>query len=319
MSKEDKVRAWRNCIFHFKGIHDHCPFEHDYEIPVKLGDDPAVDAALTKLLKKTSWILECCNPEFSTQLNESFNRGKLKYATKDVKWGFSWEARMCCAILDRNCPFWKLHLYDKLGLPPLSPDNRNKIVALEKKRLAKKLLNSSNEKANEEKRKWKERKNWRAENISEAGNQIELAYRGNPFEKQHPPPKENDRKSSRKRSCEMTQQQGKNHGSSIQMVTKSASQDTERSFAKSGIPLPISSQPSLETPPGSVPKEVRSDANARPVVQPNATSRMLLSGFDFESLAPHGGSTDNAIDFFMKLSSKEYDKTHPIPVKIDTS
>jgi hypothetical protein len=310
MSKEDKVRAWRNCIFHFKGIHDHCPFEHDDEIPVRLGDDPVVDAELTELLKKTSWILESCNPEFSTQLNESFNRGKLKYATKDVKWGFSWEARMCCAILDRNCPYWKLHLYDKLGLPSLSQDVRNRIVALEKKRLAKKLLNSSNEKLKGEKRKWKERKNWRAENIAAVGEEIEkTAYRGNPFEKQHAPPKH---RSSRTTTCDVPQKPEKYRMSSLEVVPKSASQNAKRSLTKSRIVQPISSQPSPERPSGSVPEEVPDNPNAQPVVHPNLISSMISSNSDLESLAPYQCLSDGVVDLYMSLLSKHYDNSSEI-------
>ena len=62
------------------------------------------------------------------------------YATKDVKWGNSWKARMMCAILDRNMVNWKLALYQKLGLPPLSEEVVRRIQQAEERRIAWKLF-----------------------------------------------------------------------------------------------------------------------------------------------------------------------------------
>ena len=49
----------------------------------------------------------------------------MKYATKDVRWGASYEARMMCAILSRNVPDWKRKLYDSLNLDPLDPETED--------------------------------------------------------------------------------------------------------------------------------------------------------------------------------------------------
>jgi hypothetical protein len=81
-------------------------------------------ALVIEFLRKTEWILECCDSRFATQINESFNRAKLKYATKDQQWGLTWDARMACSVLDRNPPSWKLNLFDRLALPPLAPEVR---------------------------------------------------------------------------------------------------------------------------------------------------------------------------------------------------
>jgi hypothetical protein len=105
-------------------------------------DNTELIQKLDAFLAKTSWILQKCDSEFSTQINESFNRGKLEYASKDLKWGFTWIARMSCAVLDRNHPFWKLELRRRLcctmGLPPLSDLVEMMLAAEEEQRLGRK-------------------------------------------------------------------------------------------------------------------------------------------------------------------------------------
>jgi hypothetical protein len=136
-----KVDAWLNSINHFSGNHDHCPFEHGRKC-CEWRDGMAVPAIRERMhtfLKDTKDILEKCDGEFSTQINESLNRTKLKYAGKDVKWGGSWPARMACAILDRNKPFWKLDLYKHLKCRGLLPKIRKSVklqaIARERVRL----------------------------------------------------------------------------------------------------------------------------------------------------------------------------------------
>jgi hypothetical protein len=140
MSKAEKHEAWMNTSCHFSGNHKHCPVRHS---PVQILIEPTNTELLDKLnkfLTKTCWIVEKCDSLFTTQMNESFHRGKLRYATKDGKWGFSWIPRMCCAILDRNRPNWKLDLHDFLcakGLIlPLSGLARLEFHAREVSRLA---------------------------------------------------------------------------------------------------------------------------------------------------------------------------------------
>ena len=91
--------------------------------------------ALKKFVNSTEFIIESCSTEFDTQSNESFNRTKLKYATKDVKCGKSWEYRMMCAVLDRNEEYWKLELYDRLELGERSADCRSFLMMWEDARL----------------------------------------------------------------------------------------------------------------------------------------------------------------------------------------
>jgi hypothetical protein len=169
LTDDEKVAAWKNSVHHFKGNHAECPFQHKKDVPVLIDQDWPVDG-LESFLEKTSWILKCCKPELSTQLNESFNRGKLKYATKDIRWGFSWEARMCCAIFDRNCPNWKLNMYGRLGLPPLGADVIRMIEAMERQRLMRKNLRMSEEYVAKKRAQKKDIKKWKNQ-----------AYRENPY------------------------------------------------------------------------------------------------------------------------------------------
>ena len=84
-----------------------------------------------------------------------FNRTKLKYATKDVKWGKSWEYRMMCAVLDRNEEYWKLKLFDRLQIGEMTVECRSYLMMWEDARLRhKRLVHSEDYK----KKRMKERK-----------------------------------------------------------------------------------------------------------------------------------------------------------------
>ena len=152
---EEKLRLWRNSVKHYMGDHSECIHGH---VPVHYWDmatNAEAVAALKKFITSTEFIIESCSTEFDTQSNESFHRTKLKYATKDVKWGKSWNARMMCAVLDRNVPYWKLQLYDELGLPKLSTLCRSYLELQEESRLQRNLEIHSDE---YRKKKMKERK-----------------------------------------------------------------------------------------------------------------------------------------------------------------
>jgi hypothetical protein len=183
MSPQEKVKAWKNTVNHYQGNHEECPFKHTKNTPNVIQDEE-VAQKLTKFLETTAWIPKCCSGQFSTQLNESFNRTKLKYAAKDIKWGFSWKARMCCAILDRNADpgtCWKLDLYDTLGLPPLSPENRQQIWKIEQSRLKKKTDQLSDRALQFKQYQWKQRKIFKSTGNLDAVK--DFAYRDSPFAK----------------------------------------------------------------------------------------------------------------------------------------
>lgn len=136
---DEKVNLWMNSVSHYSGDHSRCLHGNR---PCKMWDkagDPVAIEALKKFLESTKFIIEYCNTEFDTQSNESLHKLKLKYATKDVKWGNSWRARMMCAVLDRNMVNWKLFLYDQLGLPPLAEEVRIRVQQAEDRRIAWKI------------------------------------------------------------------------------------------------------------------------------------------------------------------------------------
>lgn len=137
--KERKVDLWLNSYRHYMGDHRLCLHEdRPFAVWDKAADPGAVELFKT-FLQSTKFIIEYCDTEFDTQSNESLHKLKLKYATKDVKWSNSWRARMMCAVLDRNMRNWKLYLYDKLGLPALSPETRKSLEQREKRRIEFKL------------------------------------------------------------------------------------------------------------------------------------------------------------------------------------
>jgi hypothetical protein len=142
LSKKVKYDAWMNTSRHLTGDHRNCIIDHREVEPLIHPDDKAFIARLDIFLENTSWILAKCDSYFSTQINESFNRGKLAYANKDQKWGFTWPGRMACAVLDRNYPGWKLELRSRLcqllGLPPLSEFATDLLKILEAQRLDRK-------------------------------------------------------------------------------------------------------------------------------------------------------------------------------------
>lgn len=136
---EEKMQLWENSVRHYMGDHTLCNHEdREFAVWDKAADPEAINL-LKSFLESTKFILEYCKTEFDTQANESLHKLKLKYATKDVKWGDSWKARMMCAVLDRNCAHWKLLLYERLGLPRLSEETKIFIQTEEDKRIQWKL------------------------------------------------------------------------------------------------------------------------------------------------------------------------------------
>jgi hypothetical protein len=147
-SRDEKVAYWNNSAEHLCGNHAHCPKPHDPKRPPKIwagASDPVKKALLVAFLKKTEFIVVHVVGEFSTQMNESPNRGKTKYADKDRSWKGSWPARMACAVLDRNVENWRLQLYARLNLPPLSENSLWLLWSMEQTRLSRKAKRISEE------------------------------------------------------------------------------------------------------------------------------------------------------------------------------
>lgn len=175
---DEKKRLWQNSINHYCGDHRGCLWAHPNARIWDNAGNPQARALLQKFLSDTEFILEYCDSEFSTQSNESFHKLKLKYATKDVKWGFTWPARMMCAVLDRNWPFWKFELYRRLGLPPLSEECRQDLENQERLRLQRKIICHSREYLEAEYNRRIERRKSTKRLTKEAA---KYAYKMNPY------------------------------------------------------------------------------------------------------------------------------------------
>jgi hypothetical protein len=122
-----------------------------------------------KFLEKTAWILLKCDLRYSTQVNEAFNRAKIKYGNKDVGWRYTWRARMCCAVLDRNRKDWKMELFEEMGLS-LGPKATDLINGDERKRLN--LVDERAKAGGSRKTK---------KPLRQSQNMDEIAYRPNPY------------------------------------------------------------------------------------------------------------------------------------------
>ena len=177
---EEKEELWLNARNHFCGDHSKC-LHHGETEKWSQAENPKARDLLDNFLRSTLFIIQTCNSEYTTQANESLHRLKLKYASKDVKWGFTWDARMMCAVLDRNEVGWKLKLYERLGLPKLSKENYERLMRLESARIARKLWVHSDQYRGWQLNERRKRRKWEKKKITKA--QQKYAYKANPYTK----------------------------------------------------------------------------------------------------------------------------------------
>ena len=119
---ERKVFLWQNTLAHMAGWHQHCIHAPMDGPAWNLARYPVALDLLKRFLDATQFIIEKCTAVYNTQSNENLNRRKLKFATKDVKWGFTWHARVMGAVLSRNMIGWKFEIYRRLQLEALPRD-----------------------------------------------------------------------------------------------------------------------------------------------------------------------------------------------------
>ena len=124
LSPDEREEQWMNCVEHFRGDHSKCRHEEKECQRWQHAGKPEQEEKLRKFLTNTVKFVRMVDREFSTQLNESFNREKSKWTPKEICWGPSYHARVCCPVLQHNRgPSWPLPLARDLGLPPLPPRN----------------------------------------------------------------------------------------------------------------------------------------------------------------------------------------------------
>jgi hypothetical protein len=106
-----KQTCWMNSLEHFKGNHAHCPREHPDSASGRLVKTQAAADELEQILQDTVELPGRALPGLNTQLCESFNSLKAKFATKDTSWRVSWPSRIDCAVLQMNCETdWRIPL-----------------------------------------------------------------------------------------------------------------------------------------------------------------------------------------------------------------
>ena len=90
---EEKEDLCLNARNHFCGDHSRC-LPHGRRGKWSEAENAKSRDLLEKVLRSTLFIIQACNSDYTTQRNESLHRLKLKYASKDVKWGFTWDASL---------------------------------------------------------------------------------------------------------------------------------------------------------------------------------------------------------------------------------
>ena len=126
-----KTMLWENSVLHFSGDHSKCPMYGPSRRWADIDDRTNRDVLL-RFIEKTKPLLEKSDGSHGTQMCESLHAVKVHFADKIRCWKTSWAARICAAILDVNDPGWMMSLYRKLGLPPLSPEIRERLVSIER-------------------------------------------------------------------------------------------------------------------------------------------------------------------------------------------
>jgi hypothetical protein len=128
-SAQNKVAFWLNTVEHFLGNHEGCP-HHKVNAQKRppLADNQRGQEELRGFLERTTNLVMKCGHGLNTQMCESFNSVKARYADKTTSWKVSWNARTMCAILQMNNPErWKLELFIECNLEQLHDQTRQRL------------------------------------------------------------------------------------------------------------------------------------------------------------------------------------------------
>lgn len=175
---QHKVLLWQNTLWHMAGWHQYCIHQPMIGPAWHMAGNPYAMSALKKFLDSTQFIIEKCNGLYNTQANESLNRKKLKFASKDVRWGFSWDARVMAAVLSKNTIGWKFELYQRLGLDALPEEIGANLRRQEWAAYGRSILVKTQKyrmKRNEK------RMMWRRGEQNRMGRPVPLEYERNPY------------------------------------------------------------------------------------------------------------------------------------------
>jgi hypothetical protein len=120
---DEKVLHWRNSLNHFLGDHRNCSGHHpNLKLKTTLVGNPVGQSEVAAIFEKGSEMLRQTRGDLSSQLCESRNAIKVRFAEKLFSWKTSWSTRVRCAIMHMNRPeAWKFDLFASCHLPRLHP------------------------------------------------------------------------------------------------------------------------------------------------------------------------------------------------------
>jgi hypothetical protein len=122
-SDEQKILFWRNMGNHFQGDHRDCPEGHAGLAGHAQMQDPDAIRQLGDFTEATLKLITRTRNGFDSQMCESFNAVKARYASKTFSLKISWRARIACAILQVNKPLtWRHKVANECGLAPIHPE-----------------------------------------------------------------------------------------------------------------------------------------------------------------------------------------------------
>jgi hypothetical protein len=100
-----KKELWRNALSHFRGDHSKCLHAPNDREPAIRDDETRLIGAMTECLSSTSKYFDLLQAGVCTQVNESVNSKRTRFASKNLAWADSWIARMALAVLHFNNPY----------------------------------------------------------------------------------------------------------------------------------------------------------------------------------------------------------------------
>jgi hypothetical protein len=107
---------WLNALAHFRD--DHSRFLHapDHKEPAIRENDTLLIKVMRKFLSSTTKYLNLLAAGVRTQINETINSKRTRFASKNIGWTDSWMARMSLTVPHFNNP----HVYF-IDLVSISP------------------------------------------------------------------------------------------------------------------------------------------------------------------------------------------------------
>jgi hypothetical protein len=101
----EKKELWRNALSHFRGDHSRCLHAPNGREAAIRDDETRLIGAMTEFLSSTSKYFDLLQAGVRTQVNESVNSRRTRFASKNLAWADSWVARMALAVLHFNKPY----------------------------------------------------------------------------------------------------------------------------------------------------------------------------------------------------------------------